>query len=317
MQNIKRTFFDLFLTLALSSCFAEKNKTSVQETSEKSASLAFENKIVPVQATPQQLFRKDQREAIYFSASLEKEALKILTKNPSFDELTLFSVLSYALETSYGVKKSPPSHLDCSRFRFVKQTEGSASKPTKVVVFKTCQKPESKIAEIEISKDQANLSIAFLSKEWIPVLGLSATLYGENVRCELEIEKKKLASLRCQNWIRTLGVTNTSAEELRLNTFVFDRKNSHQFVLKGGLYRDLVERKKVEIDVPLEGKIKRFEKEIEVIDQYAEEAAEPEKPRTVQPEVERMQIKPVDSSNDVAPTEINGGVPPSSRRQGR
>ena len=184
------------------------------------------------------------------------------------------------------------------------------------MVFKICQKPESQIAEIEISPDQATLSIVFLPKEWIPVLGLSATLSGDNVRCALHIEKKKLTSLRCENWIRTLSVTNTSAEELRLKTFVFERNNSHQFILKGGIYRDLVERKKIEIDVPLDGKIKRFEKEIEVIDQYAETPAELEKPSVENASPKRLQIMPIDSS-ETTETQDYGGVPQNNGRQGR
>ncbi len=329
MKWLNPLFVVLYLTLTTTGCFQEKAKPIIPLPTETEDKLSTSSvKISPlVHGAAPLLFKKDQREAIYFSASLEKEALKILTKNPSFDELTLFSVLSYALETSYGVKKTAPFRLDCSRFRFSAESSFSADKSAKIAVFKTCQKPESRIAEIEISRDQSALSVLFLSKEWIPVLGLSATLSGDNVRCDLHIEKKKLARLHCQNWIRTLGVTSTSAEELRLSTFVFDRQNSHQFVLKGGLYKDLVERKKIEIDVPLEGKIRRFEKEIEVIDQYAESLAEAEKPAVENSRPTRMQIMPIESKPEVpspdskvevkvdaVETRENGGVPPSPTR---
>lgn len=302
MKTINLAFSVLFLTFCGAGCFSEKSKKGSAVQAETNQMSGLPPTSVPlIKAAATEIFRKDQREAIYFSASLEKEALKILTKNSQFDELTLFSVLSYALETSYGVKKTPPSRLDCSRFRFSEDLNTKGFSARKVSVFKTCQRPESLIAEIGISANQSELSITFLSKEWIPVLGLSATLSGANVQCQLRLEKKKLAGLVCENWIRTVGVTNVSAEELRLKTFVFDRSNAHQFVLKGGLYKDLVERKKIEIDVPLEGKIKRFEKEIEVIDQYADSVAETAKPTTQDASATRMQVLPVDSATAPVP----------------
>lgn len=328
----------LFFTLSLTSCFSktEKSIPLTATATEKPADSLEElpGSLPRILAQPKiiefELFKKEQREAIYFSAGLEKEALKLLTKNPTFDELTLFSVLSYALETNHGVKKSPPVHLDCSRFRFVSELQKPAEIESKISVFKTCQKPESRIAEISIGKDQTSIEIKFLAKEWISVLGLSSTLSGNNVLCQLRIENKKLASLRCENWIRTLGVTNTSAEELRLGTFVFERKSLHQFLLKGGIYKDLVERKKIEIEVPLEGKIKRFEKEIEVIDQYLEAAVASEKPSAETSRPTRMQVMPEtnpqpelvvpDRHPEPRPETLeapeSGGVP-ASPRQGR
>ena len=342
MKTLGAFIFVLFLTLLMTACFAEKRKSQELISGDKNQVILVppqSSGLPVVKSAAPQLLSKQQREAIYFSASLEKEALKILTKNPSFDEMTLFSVLSYALETSYGVKKSPPTRLDCSRFRFAAEPKSSPNSASKISVFKTCQRPESLITEIDISRDQAELDIKFLAKEWIPVLGLSATLSGDNVQCRLHIENKKLASLSCVNWIRTLGVTNTSAEELRLKTFIFDRKNAHQFVLKGGLYKDLVERKKIEIDVPLEGKIKRFEKEIEFVDQYADSLLEAEKPAAIDPAAkpsdkstaQRMQVMPVAPADPATPVEkidseeiletqetpTNGGVPPNPLRRGR
>ncbi len=214
---------------------------------------------------PEELIGKEFREAIYFSASLEKEALKILTRNSSFDDQTLFSVLSFAVETNSRVKKSSPPHMDCSRFRFQKNLDNSRF----IQVYKVCEKPETLIAELQASLDKKRMTVVFYTTKWTSVIGLAATLSGKNIECELKVEKKKLTGLNCNHWSRMLNVSTTGAEELRLKTFLFARESTPQFILKGGIYKDLVERKKIEVLVPLDGKIKRIEKEIEVIDEFA------------------------------------------------
>lgn len=283
----------IFFVLTLTSCFSRKTSEFVQKNRPLVVGIESKEKKTGLLSAVA-ILKKEQREAIYFSASLEKEALKILTKNPAFDELTLFSVLSYSLETLYGVKKTAPSHLDCSRFRF----EAEPNNKRIIRIYKICQKPNNLIAEIQLGLDSSQMNILFFSKEWVSILGLSATLSGKNIFCHLKIENKKLENLNCEDWIRTLNVTNTSAEELRLKTFLFERKSPRQFILKGGFFKDLIEHKKIEVYVPLEGKIKRLEKEIEVIDQYAEQISK-EETRTG-----RMQIN---STSQITSAEIQGG----------
>ncbi|OFZ29296.1 MAG: hypothetical protein A2622_07720 [Bdellovibrionales bacterium RIFCSPHIGHO2_01_FULL_40_29] len=247
------------------------------------------------------LLSKEQREAIYFSASLEREAMRLLTKNPSFDELTLFSTLSYAIETYAGIKKMAPSKLDCSRFSL----RPDASNKKIVSVFKTCSKPDSLMAQIKMGLASSELQVIFYIREWVSVIGLAGTLTGSNIVCDLRIDHKKLTRLNCQNWVRTLSSDEVSAEELRLTTFAFDRNNANQFVLQGGVFKDLVERRKVEIKVPLQGKIKLIEKEIEVIDQFAETIEAPVAPQ--ESRSSRIQIQGVsdDKKNQEIPDSQN------------
>ena len=77
------------------------------KTVEKNAAVEFQTALSPVPAKSS-IFSKEMREAIYFSNSLEREALKLILKNNSLQKLTLFSVLSYIVETNAGVKKKHP-----------------------------------------------------------------------------------------------------------------------------------------------------------------------------------------------------------------
>ncbi len=265
----------------------------------------------PVLAMP--ILSKPQRESIYFSAHLEKEALKLLLKNSAFEQLTLFSVLSYIVETQSGVKKSPPQNLDCSRFRLDQSATNSAIRTQDILIYKSCQKPEILVARIEVDSLSADMKIIFVLKEWGPVVGLPVSLTGENIVCDLKLKDKKLEKLNCINWAYNVNTLTDSTEELRLKIFSFNRHDANQFVLKGGRYKDLVERNKVEIQVPLDGNIKLFEKEIKVIDDFAEQNQK----NDVKPE--RIQIKGVPNEKEIHEnsTETETSPPQETNTQSR
>ena len=261
---MKSAGLNLFI-LILTSCFRSndvKVTSTLNSAMHKNVSAIIQSKV-----NSKDLISKPERESIHFSAQLEKEALKLLLKNSAFNEQTLFSVLSYAIETNAGVKKSPPEHLDCSRFRLAAD---GVSKRT-IHIYKTCQKPEVLIASLDIGLMTSTIQVTFFLKEWVSVVGLAVTLTGANTICDLEISEKKLEKLDCKNWAYTIKTSTVSSEELRLKEFTFRRHQVDQFVLKGGRYVDLIERNKFEVQVPMEGKIKVFEKELKVIDEFAQQ----------------------------------------------
>lgn len=227
---------------------------------EKDNSIAvIPNKAV-IEKTPQ--FNKELREAIYFSNSLEREALKLILKDSSLQKLTLFSVLSYVVETNSGAKKTTPFGLDCGKF--------DVSRDGKIIkIFKSCVRPYIEMVNIKILDEGGAYELEFLIKEWANVVGLSVTLTGENVRCRLGIKEKKLYSLSCDNWSYQVESDQISSTVVKAKEFLFQRDAQKQFIIKGGFFKELVENKKINIIVPLEGKIKIFEKEIKVIDDFA------------------------------------------------
>lgn len=257
-------------------------------------------KKIEVKMKADELLTKAQRESIYFSAQLEKEALKLLLKNPSFEELTLFSVLNYAVENFSGVKKSPPGRLDCSRFRL----QPMANNKRQIHVYQTCQKPEILIAQIDVGLTSSTMTVTFFLKEWARVVGLSVTLTGANTVCNFQLAANRLETLDCKDWAYTVSTSAVSSEELRLKEFLFRRQHPNQFVIKGGRFVDLVERKKFDIQIPMEGKIKIFEKEIKVIDEFAERIERTEGLETTPPQQKkRIEIKGVPVEEENTPQE--------------
>ena len=219
-------------------------------------------KAKPVIVLKKSNFSKILRESIYFSNSLEREALKLILKDNSFQKNTLFSVLSFVVETNSGAKKSTPYGLDCGQF--LVKPEGKI-----IRVIKACVKPYSEIALIRTIEDESLYEVEFLIKEWASVVGLSVTLTGDNLRCSLRVKEKKLSGLNCENWSYQTSADQFSATVVKAREFVFSREAKKQFVIRGGFFKELVENKKIDIMVPLEGKIKIIEKELRVIDEFA------------------------------------------------
>jgi hypothetical protein len=210
------------------------------------------------------LFSKELKESLYFAASLERESLRLISKNSSLEPTTLFSVLSYAFEVASGTKKSPPRNIDCGRFQIEKVETG------KLKVLKVCQKPYVNVAILQSRMEDTEFEVTFKIKEWASVVGLSVTLTNPDIVCLLRLKDKKLNSMVCDGWSYFLSASDASATEVHLKTMSFYRDKQQQLKLAGGFFHDLIERKKIDITVPLEGKIKLIEKEIEVKDDFAD-----------------------------------------------
>lgn len=207
------------------------------------------------------LYSKVLREALYFSASLEREAIKLLLKDNTIQKKSLFSVLSYIFETKSGTRKPTPLGLDCAQYDIKKEI-------SYLSVLKTCFKPAKEIARLYIKAEDRDYEIKFLVSEWGAVLGLSAVLTGSDIKCKIKIVEQKLNVLECENWALQVTEDQLSATIIKLDQFLFQRNALQQFVMKGGFYKELVQNKKIDIKVPLEGKIKIIERELKVIDDF-------------------------------------------------
>ena len=203
------------------------------------------------------------RESIYFAASLEREALKLIVKNESSSRKTLFSVLSYVVENYSGARKSAPLGLDCAKYDVQLKSD-------QWIVSKACYKPVSEVVTIKTVREGSEYQFEFVTSQWGSVLGMSAVITGSNVICRMTIVDQKLSGFSCDNWIHQVSEDQISSTVVRANEFVFNRSATKQFIIKGGFYKELVQNKKIDIEVPLKGKIKVIEKELKVIDAFSE-----------------------------------------------
>jgi hypothetical protein len=260
-----KVLISFFFTLCITSCI--KKSKEFEQKDNKVPNIIKPNLDLNKAATLEPSFSKTLRESIYFSNSLEREALKLILKDNSLQKLTLFSVLSYIVETDSGVKKTTPSRLDCGKYEMQRVAKT-------IRIFKACIKPIVEIAQIQTIEADKEYQFDFMIKEWSAVVGTAVALTGSDVKCTTLIKDKKLQHFSCENWSYQTGEDQFSSSVVKAKEFVFQRDAKKQFSIKGGFFKELIENKKIDITVPIEGKIKIIEKEIEVIDEFAENKVE-------------------------------------------
>lgn len=100
--------------------------------------------------------------------------------------------------------------------------------------------------------------VEFVPQNLREVLGTGASIFGRKMTCELSWgENDVLDELSCPGWEQDRGT-----QIVRLDTFRYRRNQGQLLSLKGKLMENLVAVRKIESEVPLEGKITVTETEL-------------------------------------------------------
>lgn len=198
---------------------------------------------------------KKWAEKIRFLASIEKESLKVLNSNIAFTQL---EVISFAFDRFVGIKK-PNIGLFCHQFE-VKQIS-----KMNFEVFATCEKPVKKLAEIRLTT-ASNSELTFFTRQWAPIVGEFPALTAPDRNCSFSVIDNAIASIICKNTIYALPPE--FVEELRLEQFEYQKSKDNQLSIEGGIYKDLVKRREIKMNVPISGAIEIVERELKVRDDF-------------------------------------------------
>lgn len=201
---------------------------------------------------------------IRFIASLEKEVLKLILEN-SAPDVNQFEVLGYGFDKFNGAKTGFLAGFGCQKIAVragVKKFE----------IFSDCTKPSKKLAEINQDVINKNKFTAiFLTANWKVILGNAAGINPDRV-CEFTLENKKVQTLDCQDTVFSPRFTTLDINlyELKIKKYTFNRNQAQELVIEGGHFKDLIETKKINLTVPMTGKISVIEKEIKIKDDFTD-----------------------------------------------
>lgn len=199
-----------------------------------------------------------------FIASLEKEVLKLLLEN-SAPEVNQFEVLAYGFDKFNGAKTGFLPGFGCQKIAV-----RAAAK--KFEIYSECTKPAKKLAEL--SEDVTNknkLTVIFLTSNWKIILGNAAGINPDRV-CQFMLKGNKVQSFNCNETVFSPRMTGLDINlyELKIKKYTFNRNQTDELVIEGGQYKDLIEVKKINLTVPMSGKISIIEKEIKVKDDFTD-----------------------------------------------
>ena len=198
-----------------------------------------------------------------FIASLENEILKLLIPG-SVPRTNQFDVLASGFEKLAGAKVGFLVGFDCQKIS-VKASRKHFD------IFSECIRPPKKLAEMT-EESAYKYSVLFLSQHWPTIVGSSATLNPTDRICNITLKANKVQILECKNSVFSLQATqkDISLLELRITRYLFNRDQKEEVIVEGGQYKDLIEVKKVNLKIPMTGKISVIEKELKVKDDFVD-----------------------------------------------
>lgn len=259
----------LALVLGFTSCTKKKDVTSEEKrpeavvTSLSSTQQDLSQK--PVQNNKFQI-ENEFLDYLRFSGSVEIEIFKIVdSKFKSTQKIpSQLMILSQLLDSKFSKKTASRAPIFYNCYKTAIQNTSD----NEVEVLRTCEKKGQIIARVKRNNPNS-FQINFIQSEWQSVIGDSAMLNLKDKICQFVILNKKVHEINCDNTLITIG-TGAQLEEIKLHNFKFSRDAKNQIVVSGGRFKDFLERSKINILVPDDGKIKFKEEELSVRDDYAE-----------------------------------------------
>ena len=196
--------------------------------------------------------------------AVEREAWWVLTDQKSKGSVGSFSRLQRALEKqTQGLKKNKV--LACEQFELRKDILDPVATEQmykmKGQLFEICEKPGFLILDFEYLENR-KLKLMINPEHQTDVFGLGAAIFNKQIVCVLTWnEKEILTNLKCENYKR-----NRSPKEIvELDTFDYQFEAKNILSLKGKISENLSVKRKIETQIPLDGKITDLETEIEKV----------------------------------------------------
>lgn len=267
----------LALVLGFTSCTKKKDVTSDEKRPEVMAtSLPMTQQDLGQKAVKNNKFQIENEFLDYlrFAGSVEIEIFKIVdSKLKSTQKIpSQLMILSQLLDSKFNKKTASRAPIFYNCYKTAVQNTSN----NEVEVLKTCEKKGQVIARVKRNNSNS-FEVNFVQSEWQSVIGDSAMLNLKDKICLLTISNNKVYEISCDNTLITIGA-GAQLEEIKLHNFKFNRAAKNQIVVSGGRFKDFLERSKINILVPDDGKIKFKEEELSVRDDYAEPVQTPVKP---------------------------------------
>lgn len=200
--------------------------------------------------------------AKYFEQAdaIHREAWWVLTEMRPPVSKSPFGKVQRALLSSMDIKLSNKSLFRCDRYVVKRDVLGVSGFPQKAEIFEKCSEKVAakKIAEF-FAPRASEIQVTFFPDGLEEILGLGATVLNRSILCTLiGNEKEQLQSLKCKDWAQD----RTKEQMIRLDVYDYERAGKNLIKLRGKVYENLSDIRKIEADVPLEGKVNVIETEL-------------------------------------------------------
>lgn len=253
-------------------------------------------KALPEKPLQLELNLKEKKSLIKIFAqadSIIREASWLLTEKRKVKMSSPFGRIQRAFMISANQKLTKLPGLKCDRYGIQNGID--------LKISFNCEKKPVSFAQVSGFK-QKHITVSFETLNLADSLGIAASIYGKPIVCQIQVNSEnELLRMDCNTWVQD----RFENQLVVLSELQFSKKENDQLVMKGEVLENLKLRRKIDVKVPISGKIKLSEIEL---------------PRPEDQIISRPPVKvltPIDNNSESIPqnsenTQQAGGVRDSS-----
>lgn len=255
----KLEFLFLFIILCLfTACFSNKS-ADVLQNEQKAASVSLKNvENLKDERIKHLISHMKEADAIH------REAWWVVSAERKKTGRSFFGKIQKALESDLG-EKSSEKVFNCNQYSIRKESSHPSGYPLIVYIYETCNKAENfMMAQIQ-AKTESQIQLSFYPQNASEVVGLAASILNKTVVCDFVIDTGfKISTFQCKN----IAQDRNSAQMVQFEVYKFNKVQKSLITLKGEIFENLSPVRKIQAEVPLEGKIEVLETQVEIPDGY-------------------------------------------------
>lgn len=280
---------------------------------------------VKVAATPDttKIADKEAQKILHWFEQMDaifRESLWVIRKEKAPQGKSLFGKMHRALLTDMKQKLSNKSLFRCDVYSMTRNIAGLGGVPQSAEVMHKCNTKESFIKIADWDHARANeLTMSFRGGNLSEVLGFTTGVLSPRISCKLKsTESGIIESFSCDGLM--LDYNPAKNQVLRFNQFEYQKNSKNMLFIKAEVLENLDPVRKIEVNIPLEGKITVTETVLQQPEYIAKPvpATPPPVAPQVTPEANQEAISAEDIYHDRNGKEIDRQENPQSRgvRQG-
>jgi hypothetical protein len=199
---------------------------------------------------------------------VHREAWWVLSEDRRPISKSPFGKVERAYMTVQNLKLPNKSLFRCDRYIMKRDVKGLLGYPQTAEIFEKCsEKTDARKIAYVSAKSKTETEVTFYPDHLEEILGVGASFLNRIIECSLKNnDEGTLTELRCKNWAQD----RTKEQMIRLDTYEYLKSGNSLIKLRGKVFVNLTETRKIVADVPMDGKILVTETEMF--------APEPEKP---------------------------------------
>ncbi|WP_413581703.1 hypothetical protein [Bdellovibrio sp. HCB288] len=251
--------FTLVISLVLiASCTRKKEAVVEESTSPVVANMVNQppRKVLSPQEKTANLFVHLMEQA----DSVHREAWWVLTSERRSLLKSPFGKVQRAILSQGNGKLGNKSLFRCDRYEVKRDVMSQSGYPQKIEMYERCSaKAPAKRMALLYAQKEGEFDLTFYPEGLEEVLGISAAILNKTITCHIRTNaSEQLLALTCKDWAQE----KNKEQMIRLDVYDYQKEGQDMIKLRGKLYENLTDIRKIEANVPMSGKITVTETEL-------------------------------------------------------